>query len=141
MKAIVRIAIQLLMMACSSMAFSVVVPSRSTRTQTPSALTESTDRFLPTRSSSTALFMSDKQRSTSKKKGISTITKDRVETQAEEKKKKEEMWRVILHNDEVHTFNYVIRSIVKCIGTLDRFSLGCSCRLFFWIHYFNPRVF
>jgi ATP-dependent Clp protease adapter protein ClpS len=68
----------------------------------------------------TALHMSDKDVSRSTKKGVSTIVKERTETKAEEKKNKEEMWRVVLHNDEVHTFNYVIRSLCKVIGTLDR---------------------
>ena len=70
--------------------------------------------------SSTQLFMSDQERSRSTKKGVQTIIKDKTETKAEEQKKKEEMWRVLLHNDEVHTFNYVIRSLCKVIGTLDR---------------------
>eukprot|EP00339_Tiarina_fusa_P025131 CAMPEP_0117046532 /NCGR_PEP_ID=MMETSP0472-20121206/32173_1 /TAXON_ID=693140 ORGANISM="Tiarina fusus, Strain LIS" /NCGR_SAMPLE_ID=MMETSP0472 /ASSEMBLY_ACC=CAM_ASM_000603 /LENGTH=165 /DNA_ID=CAMNT_0004758917 /DNA_START=133 /DNA_END=630 /DNA_ORIENTATION=+ len=68
----------------------------------------------------TALHMSDKEKSRSTKKGVSTIIKERTETKAEEKKNKEEMWRVVLHNDEVHTFNYVIRSLCKVVGTLDR---------------------
>lgn len=66
----------------------------------------------------TSLHMSSTERTTTTKKG--TLVKDRTETQAEEQKKKEEMWRVVLHNDEVHTFNYVIRSLCKVIGTLDR---------------------
>jgi ATP-dependent Clp protease adapter protein ClpS len=70
--------------------------------------------------SSTRLYMSDRERSRSTKKGVQTIIKDKTETKAEEQKKKEEMWRVVLHNDEVHTFNYVIRSLCKVIGTLDR---------------------
>ena len=70
--------------------------------------------------STTQLFMSDRERSRSTKKGVTTIEKDKVESQAEQQKNKEEMWRVVLHNDEVHTFNYVIRSLTKVIGTLDR---------------------
>jgi ATP-dependent Clp protease adapter protein ClpS len=58
----------------------------------------------------------DKSRTT--KKGVQVI--DKVETQVEQKKNKEEEWRVVLHNDEVHTFNYVVRSLCKVIGTLDR---------------------
>lgn len=58
----------------------------------------------------------DKSRKTKKQ----TQTIERTETQVEEKKNKEEMWRVVLHNDEVHTFNYVVRSLTKVIGTLDR---------------------
>lgn len=62
--------------------------------------------------------MSSTEKSKTTKKGV--LIKDRVETAPEESKKKEEMWRVVLHNDEVHTFNYVIRSLCKVIGTLDR---------------------
>jgi ATP-dependent Clp protease adapter protein ClpS len=64
--------------------------------------------------------MSDQQRVRSTKKSVTTITKDKTETKVEEEKKKEEMWRVVLHNDEVHTFHYVVRSLTKVIGTLDR---------------------
>lgn len=77
--------------------------------------------MVPTKpSSSTILWMSSNERSTTRttKKSVQTI--DKVETKAEEQKKKEEMWRVVLHNDEVHTFNYVVRSLTKVIGTLDR---------------------
>lgn len=67
---------------------------------------------------STRLYMSSLERTKTTKKSV--LVKDRTETQVQEQKKKEEMWRVVLHNDEVHTFNYVIRSLVKVIGTLDR---------------------
>jgi ATP-dependent Clp protease adapter protein ClpS len=66
----------------------------------------------------TQLYMSDKERSRSTKKGIQTIIKEKTEEKQEEKK--EEQFRVILHNDEVHTFQYVVRSLTKVIGTLDR---------------------
>mmetsp|Transcript_2657 Transcript_2657/g.4870 ORF Transcript_2657/g.4870 Transcript_2657/m.4870 type:complete len:174 (-) Transcript_2657:62-583(-) len=93
-------------------AFSVVPP----RPVTIQRSSLSSDK----RASSTQLFMSDQERSRSTKKGVKTIIKDKTETKAEEQKKKEEMWRVVLHNDEVHTFNYVIRSLTKVVGTLDR---------------------
>lgn len=67
---------------------------------------------------STRLYMSSLEKTKTTKKG--TLVKDRTETKPEGQKKKEEMWRVLLHNDEVHTFNYVIRSLCKVIGTLDR---------------------
>ncbi|KAL7572114.1 hypothetical protein ACA910_001751 [Epithemia clementina (nom. ined.)] len=70
------------------------------------------------RQESTQLYMSSMERTRTTKK--TTITKEYTETKAEEEKKKEEQWRVVLHNDEVHTFNYVIRSLCKVIGTLDR---------------------
>lgn len=55
-----------------------------------------------------------------KKKGLSTIVIDKTDTEMEEADTPEEMWRVVLHNDEVHTFNYVIRSLQKVMGTLDK---------------------
>jgi ATP-dependent Clp protease adapter protein ClpS len=64
------------------------------------------------------LYMSSTEKTTTTKKGVQVM--DRVETKPDGSKKKEEMWRVLLHNDEVHTFNYVIRSLSKVIGTLDR---------------------
>lgn len=42
------------------------------------------------------------------------------DTEEDEDENKEQEWRVILHNDEVHTFHYVVRSLTKVIGTLDR---------------------
>ncbi len=90
---------------CFSSAFSVVLPAHVVSRESVST---------------TSLFMSDMERSRSTKKGVSTIIQDKTETKAEEQKRKEEMWRVVLHNDEVHTFNYVIRSLCKVIGTLDR---------------------
>jgi len=91
---------------CFSSAFTVVQPPR---------VMKSISEY-----STTSLYMSDQERSRSTKKGVSTIIQDKTETKAEEQKKKEEMWRVVLHNDEVHTFNYVIRSLCKVVGTLDR---------------------
>ncbi len=60
------------------------------------------------------------ERERSTKKGLSTIVKERVETKQKEDIKEEEIWRVLLHNDEVHTFQYVTQSLVKVIGTLDK---------------------
>mmetsp|Transcript_14604 Transcript_14604/g.21921 ORF Transcript_14604/g.21921 Transcript_14604/m.21921 type:complete len:183 (-) Transcript_14604:266-814(-) len=56
----------------------------------------------------------------STKKGLTTITIDKIEQEQEQEEIPEEQWRVVLHNDEVHTFNYVIQSLCKVIGTLDR---------------------
>jgi len=58
--------------------------------------------------------------SKSTKKGLSTITIDKTEQKEDQEEIPEEQWRVVLHNDEVHTFNYVIQSLCKVIGTLDR---------------------
>ncbi|GAX12344.1 hypothetical protein FisN_1Hu277 [Fistulifera solaris] len=74
----------------------------------------------PQRLSDTSIYMSSVEKSSTTKKGKSVQVIDKTETKAEEQKKKEEMWRVVLHNDEVHTFNYVVRSLTKVIGTLDR---------------------
>ena len=106
------------MLLCTAAAFSVLPQSHS---GVKSAPYYRPSNFVNNpRSEETRLHMSDRERSKTTKKGVTTIEKDKVESQAEEQKKKEEMWRVILHNDEVHTFNYVIRSLCKVIGTLDR---------------------
>jgi ATP-dependent Clp protease adapter protein ClpS len=62
--------------------------------------------------------MADQERAKTTKKGVQTLIREK--TEEEEEKNKEELWRVVLHNDEVHTFHYVVRSLTKCIGTLDR---------------------
>lgn len=70
--------------------------------------------------SSTQLWMAEQEKNRSTKKGVSTIIADKIESETEDEEIKEEMWRVVLHNDEVHTFNYVIRSLSKVVGTLDK---------------------
>ena len=70
--------------------------------------------------SSTQLWMAEGEKNRSTKKGISTIIADKIQEDTEKEEIKEEMWRVVLHNDEVHTFNYVIRSLGKVVGTLDK---------------------
>ena len=76
---------------------------------------------LPLRSP-TSLKMSEMQKDNQSKTGGQVITRDRedTDTKQEEDTSKEEMWRVVLHNDEVHTFNYVISSLIKVMGTLDK---------------------
>lgn len=60
------------------------------------------------------------EKSKSTKKGLSTIVIDKTEQKEDQDEEIEEKWRVVLHNDEVHTFNYVIQSLCKIIGTIDR---------------------
>jgi ATP-dependent Clp protease adapter protein ClpS len=110
---------QLVLIASSTLAFSPPV-APTTRLVLPSPAFVADPMRQSPRFHSTQLYMSDKERARSTKKGVTTITKDSTETKAEEDKKKEEMWRVVLHNDEVHTFHYVVRSLCKVIGTLDR---------------------
>uniref|UniRef100_A0A7S1TU33 Adaptor protein ClpS core domain-containing protein n=1 Tax=Phaeomonas parva TaxID=124430 RepID=A0A7S1TU33_9STRA len=51
-------------------------------------------------------------------------TIDKVDEKVEEKQKedldKEQWWRVLLHNDEIHTFEYVIEEIVGTVPTVTR---------------------
>merc|ERR1719362_2161549 len=49
-----------------------------------------------------------------------TITLENPETKAKSNTITLEKWRVVLHNDEVHTFNYVIEALIKTVGTIDR---------------------
>uniref|UniRef100_A0A7S4V8Q1 Adaptor protein ClpS core domain-containing protein n=1 Tax=Ditylum brightwellii TaxID=49249 RepID=A0A7S4V8Q1_9STRA len=112
-----------MMMACVSMMTRNTVSGFTSLGTNKSNLS-----FLPKRKAPpTALSMSDKgggggstEKARGKKRGLSTITKDRTELKSEEDKKPEEMWRVILHNDEINTFQYAVIAICKTIGTIDR---------------------
>lgn len=116
------VALFLLAIPCSS--FGILKPS--TRHVTPivnSGLTATLRRI-----ELAPLRMSDAggggggagERKTSKKRGLSTITIDKQKVEEEEDEKDDTEWRVLLHNDEVHTFEYVVDSLVKVIGTIDR---------------------
>jgi ATP-dependent Clp protease adapter protein ClpS len=56
--------------------------------------------------------------------GVATITIERVdettETEFKEELDKEGWWRVLLHNDEIHTFEYVTEAIVKVVPQITR---------------------
>lgn len=110
---IIQVIFLLLSCAAISSAFTVMPKISQGSSISPSS-------FSSYSSASTQLYMAEGEKSRSTKKGVTVIEKDKVESEAEEEKNKEEMWRVVLHNDEVHTFNYVIRSLCKIIGTLDR---------------------
>ena len=107
--------------ACAVTAFSPSVSSPSTATVLPkyTSLTQGSQIRYPFH-----LKMSDNgggaEVAKTTKKGLSTIVIDKTEQKQEQKEIPEEQWRVVLHNDEVHTFNYVIQSLCKVIGTLDR---------------------
>lgn len=110
------------LMLVVSDAFSPALPTYS-----PSASTSTTSTSLlpPSphhRRLLSPLYMSsmekDRRKKTGKKVGLKED--ERTKTDPAEEKKKESTWRVVLHNDEVHTFQYVIRSLTKIIGTLDR---------------------
>ena len=50
------------------------------------------------------------------------VAKPKVDkvTKRKEKTEKESNWRVLLHNDDIHTFDYVTMSIVKVVRTVTR---------------------
>jgi ATP-dependent Clp protease adapter protein ClpS len=127
MKAVSVILLFVTAMAHSTIAFSPVALSSSSRMG--AAFSSSPPRDSATAAAgaplfgvstrrSTRLHMSDKEKARSSKKGLQTLIKEKTEEKQEEKK--EEQYRVLLHNDEVHTFQYVVRSLTKVIGTLDR---------------------
>ena len=96
-------------------AFSIIVTSHRQSIQQ-----QSQKQSTQPHQSDTRLYMSSTEKITTKTTKKGTQVMDKTETKVEEKKNKEEMWRVVLHNDEVHTFNYVVRSLTKVIGILDR---------------------
>jgi ATP-dependent Clp protease adapter protein ClpS len=63
-----------------------------------------------------------KQKQIDKKSQYSTIVKDDQKTEIEEKVENEDegWWRVLLHNDEVHTFEYVTEAVVKVVPSITR---------------------
>ncbi|GMI09295.1 hypothetical protein TrLO_g2054 [Triparma laevis f. longispina] len=64
------------------------------------------------------------EREKSTKGGRKVALKERVEEEVQAKAKEkisdENQWRVLLHNDEIHTFDYVTHSIVKIVKQLTR---------------------
>lgn len=105
---------QICLLIASGAAFSVPVVFRTSQSPTSSL----SPTVSSVRTGSTELYMSDRQKKKSKKRGVGTIIRE--ETEEEEEEIPESQWRVVLHNDEVHTFQYVVRALTKCIGTLDR---------------------
>jgi hypothetical protein len=98
--------------------FPFIVSSFSSHTQyhgESSSISRTNIRLYPTfisnlvPQSHTQLFMSDNgggggatEKIKKTKKGLSTIVIDKTETKSDQKEDKEEEWRVVLHNDEVH---------------------------------------
>mmetsp|Transcript_14514 Transcript_14514/g.24053 ORF Transcript_14514/g.24053 Transcript_14514/m.24053 type:complete len:177 (-) Transcript_14514:180-710(-) len=118
MKSFFATILMILAMVCSTAsAFTVVTPSTASRSSLATTISSPVATPSP-RTGTTQLYMSDKARSRSNKKGLQTIIKEKVEE--EQKERKEPNYRVLLHNDEVHTFQYVVRALTKVIGTLDR---------------------
>ncbi|CAJ1383726.1 unnamed protein product [Effrenium voratum] len=52
--------------------------------------------------------------------GIAVVEKVDRKTQMKEQFEKEKWWRVLLHNDDIHTFEYVTNCLVKVVQHLSR---------------------
>lgn len=104
----------LLLLACQAAVCTTLVVRPATRVPT---------QMTTGRTPRTAAVMSDTARE-QERKGSRVITVDRVkpdrETERKEKVDKEPIWRVLLHNDDVHTFDYVSMAIVKVVKTVSR---------------------
>lgn len=77
-------------------------------------------RLAPARRRAAApLTMSSTERSNKSK--LQTIVKDKIEedTAVKEELNIEEPWRLLLHNDDVHTFEYVTYMLQKIIPTIS----------------------
>jgi ATP-dependent Clp protease adapter protein ClpS len=59
-----------------------------------------------------------------KGKGVQTIVIDKVQEKLKEEVKEQpdedKWWRVLLHNDEVHSFEYVVEAIIKIVPSVSR---------------------
>jgi ATP-dependent Clp protease adapter protein ClpS len=67
--------------------------------------------------------MSDQQQEQQKRRSrLATVDRVKPDLEVERKEQvdKEPIWRVLLHNDDVHTFDYVSMSIVKVVKTVSR---------------------
>ncbi|KAK4523150.1 hypothetical protein GAYE_PCTG36G1041 [Galdieria yellowstonensis] len=54
------------------------------------------------------------------KGGVAVKVKPKRKTKKEKKEELEHNWRVLLHNDDIHTFDYVITAIVSVVKTVSR---------------------
>lgn len=61
----------------------------------------------------------EQERKSSRVVTIDKVKPD-VETERKEQVDKEPIWRVLLHNDDVHTFDYVSMAITKVVKTVSR---------------------
>lgn len=52
--------------------------------------------------------------------GVAVKVKPKRKTKKEKKEELEHNWRVLLHNDDIHTFDYVITAIVSVVKTVSR---------------------
>eukprot|EP00931_Biecheleriopsis_adriatica_P087559 TRINITY_DN62001_c0_g1_i1.p1 TRINITY_DN62001_c0_g1~~TRINITY_DN62001_c0_g1_i1.p1 ORF type:complete len:233 (+),score=52.15 TRINITY_DN62001_c0_g1_i1:45-701(+) len=52
--------------------------------------------------------------------GIAVIEKEDLKTQMKAEFEKEKWWRVLLHNDDIHTFEYVTGCLTKVVQHLTR---------------------
>jgi len=136
---ILAILFALSLILCHVVAFSPVANSGSRnhhRSSTSSITTKHNHHQHQRRTNTLVLRMSDSppsdgkggmEKAKDKKKSLQTIVIDKTDTQMEEDETPEEMWRVVLHNDEMHTFNYVIRSLQKVMGKLDKKKAFDTC--------------
>eukprot|EP00871_Galdieria_phlegrea_P003807 jgi/Galph1/4427/GphlegSOOS_G3030.1 len=52
--------------------------------------------------------------------GVAVKVKPKRKTRKEKKEELEHNWRVLLHNDDIHTFDYVISAIVSVVKVISR---------------------
>jgi len=65
----------------------------------------------------------DDGKESEKKRGRTAVIarpKPKTESQRKEEVKNEQMWKVLLHDDDVHTWDYVIYAIVSVVKTISR---------------------
>eukprot|EP00587_Corethron_hystrix_P010889 CAMPEP_0113309210 /NCGR_PEP_ID=MMETSP0010_2-20120614/7350_1 /TAXON_ID=216773 ORGANISM="Corethron hystrix, Strain 308" /NCGR_SAMPLE_ID=MMETSP0010_2 /ASSEMBLY_ACC=CAM_ASM_000155 /LENGTH=204 /DNA_ID=CAMNT_0000164427 /DNA_START=224 /DNA_END=838 /DNA_ORIENTATION=- /assembly_acc=CAM_ASM_000155 len=75
------------------------------------------------------LHMSDSQKESKKQSRVLIKDREDTQTKSEEKEdiKNEGMWKVLLHNDEIHTFEFVTETLATAIPTITRMKAHEIC--------------
>ncbi|KAA8498980.1 ATP-dependent Clp protease adapter protein ClpS [Porphyridium purpureum] len=118
---------------CDAARVAAVSPGRDARCRSVAAVSEGSGQFVRAPRVGAARMMADigkgspnigggKFEQDTSRGNVITIQKPEVKKKSERKSEteKEKNWRVLLHNDDVHTFDYVTGIIVQVVRTVSR---------------------
>jgi ATP-dependent Clp protease adapter protein ClpS len=116
------------LLLCAVCALGLAAPGEGMRMARPSSVAQARGigRVAPRGVARSSVFMESpggpERQQEKRRSRLATIdrVKPDIETERKEQVDKEPIWRVLLHNDDVHTFDYVSMSIVKVVKTVSR---------------------